>query len=90
MCLLWNHIMIKKYPIGTKIRYIGEGNIRGWWERGWTGTIVGIVGGSPLIFLPQSTFESEYSTAICKATVQTSWSNIELARPQQLMFDFMY
>ena len=80
----------KKYPIGTKIRYIGDSN-GNWWRDGWTGTIVGIMNDFPLIYLPKSTFVSSYSTMECCVTVQTSWDAIErvVQKNQQLLFSFM-
>ena len=80
----------KKYPIGTKIRYTGKSN-GNWWRDGWEGTIVGIVNNFPLIYLPKSTFSSDYSTIECRATVQTSWGAIErVIQPnQQMLFSFM-
>ena len=82
--------MDKTYPIGTKIRYIGKSN-GNWWRDGWTGIIVGMVNEYPLIYLPESTFVSSYSTTKCRVTVQTNWDAIEhVIQPnQQLLFAFM-
>lgn len=80
----------KKYPIGTKIRYIGKSN-GNWWRKGWTGTLVGTVNNFPLIYLPKSTFTSDFSTIECRVTVQTNWDIIEplIVKNQQLLFAFM-
>ncbi len=79
-----------KYPIGTKIRYRG-GNNGSCWKHGWEGVIVGMERGFPLIYLPQSTFESQYSTVECRVTVQTNWNHLEILpqKNQQLLFSFM-
>lgn len=84
----------KKYPIGTKIKYTSMPSIyyEGEVFTGLTGTIVGIVRGYPLIYLPKALSVSEYSTKERPATIQTSWNRIEklAQKNEQLLFDFAY
>ena len=83
---------VKKYPIGTKIRYIG---LCAYSSRedftGMTGTIVGIVTGFPLVYLPKAVHISEHSTIERPATIQTGWNRIErlTQKGEQLLFSFM-
>ena len=80
--------MDKKYPVGTPIRYIGGNN-----DCGKVGKIVGHnKWNDPLIFLPESSHISCFSTLKTPASWQTSWGNIEILvqKNQQLLFDFAY
>lgn len=78
----------KKYPIGTKIKFIGVSYLN---DGGKVGSIVGYCGGFPLIFLPESTHISDFSTQLIPATWQTGWEDIEVLsqKNQQLLFAFM-
>lgn len=82
-----------KYPIGTKIKFIGQCrrfNIMNG-DIGKTGEIVGIENSYPLIYLPDSKVVSCFSTTDIPVTIQCTWLNIEpaVAIGQQLEFDFM-
>lgn len=77
----------KKYPTGTKIRFIGS-----YFDcAGKVGRVVGIVNKSPLIYLPESECVSCFSTGRVPATVQCNWYDIELLveKGEQLLFSFM-
>jgi hypothetical protein len=78
----------KKYPIGTKIRFLSGCCEKG---RGKEGEIVKIAKGYPVILIPECTCLSEFSTRKCPASVQTGWWNIEkiVQKNQQLLFSFM-
>lgn len=82
--------MDKKYSIGTAVRYIGI-EVPNWWEKGWIGKIVGMAQGTPLVYLPKSTFSSSWSTPGCPVTYHMLWEDIErVAQPgEQLLFSFM-
>lgn len=85
--------MAKKYPVGTRIKYIGRDSFNKMdWRTGWTGTIVGLCpDGFPLIYLPKSTHISCYKVPGKQVTVQAGWESIEPI-PQineQLEFSFM-
>jgi len=76
-----------EHPIGTQIRYVTcyedcEGKI---------GKIVGVVRDAPLVYLPESTCVSRYSTIEKPATVQCCWWDIErvATKNKQLLFSFM-
>jgi len=81
----------KKYPIGTKIRFISKGSYDDFFDK--TGTIVNIVHGYPVIYLPKSKFSKQscFSTRDKPATVQCGWEDIKLlvGKNQQLLFNFM-
>ena len=82
--------MYKKYPVGTKIRYInGENSWHDFYEK--KGTIVNIIRGYPLIYLPDSVEHSCFSTIDTPATIQCRWYEIEplIIKNQQLLFSFM-
>ncbi len=85
----------KKYPIGTKIRFIGDSKRKPnefmYEDDGLTGKIVGIEQGYPLIFLPESEYISVFSTKKRPATVQCDWYQIEplVVKGEQLLFSFM-
>ena len=82
----------KKYPIGTKIKYVGS---KGWDSTGDIGKIGWIVGyhhnSDPLIFLPESENISECHTRLRPVSWWTSWVNIEILpqKNEQLLFAFM-
>jgi len=83
----------KKYPVGTKIRYI-IGTKDSWHDfYGKTGIIVDIIDKCPLIYLPDSVYKdgSCFSTVDRPATIQCGWDDIELLvmKNEQLMFGFM-
>ena len=81
----------KKYPVGTRIRYIGR-NDGDYWRKGWVGEIVGLCPqGFPLIHLPDSPHISSYKVPGKRVTVQTSWESIEPIAQlnEQLEFSFM-
>jgi len=86
----------EKYPIGTKIKYIGTRLSRKWGcdttgDIGKTGKIVGFYNNFPLIFLSESTHTSEFSTQLVHATWETGWDSLEILpqKNQQLLFAFM-
>lgn len=83
----------KKYPIGTKIRYIGtySSYFQGELLTGMIGMVVGTKKDFPLVYLPKAKFQSIYSTKERLVTVQTSWDRIEklAQKNQQLLFAFM-
>lgn len=87
----------EKYPIGTKIRFTGSKIIcvssdsPSYKDIGKIGKIVGYCSDNyPIIFLPESTHISDYSTQSMPATWQTGWHCIEILpqKNQQLLFDF--
>lgn len=86
-----------KYPIGTKIKFIGLQSMCGYKgpvvrDIGKIGKIVGYDKyGYPLIFLPESMHVSRFSTPQIHVTWQTTWDSIEVLSPknQQLLFSFM-
>jgi len=84
----------EKYPIGTKIKYIGRCSSGAkWGDCGKTGKIVGYDDvNDPIIFLPESKHISCYSTEKIPASWQTSWSSIKILpqKNQQMLFDFAY
>ena len=81
----------KKYPIGTKIKYVEadptRASIR---DIGKVGKIVGYHNCDyPVIFLPESKHTSCYSSPIAPASWATGWESIEiLSQEGQLTFDF--
>lgn len=83
----------KKYPVGTKIKYIGIHRILFEGEKftGMIGKVVGIEEGYPLIYLPKATAVSQYSTKKRPATIQTAWCRIEklVQKNEQLLFSFV-
>ena len=82
----------KKYPIGTKIRFIHKSL-----DTGLKGTIVGLsLGGKPDIFLPMADkhIKDNYYPTLddgTKFTWHCSWNEIERIsiKGQQLLFSFM-
>ena len=85
--------MDKKYPIGTKIRFINKTI-----DTNKTGTIVGLRPGSgrPVVFLPTAEkhiIENRYPTLSggTKFTWKCGWDEIELLvqKNEQLLFSFM-
>jgi len=84
----------KKYPIGTMVKYLGEvdPNDAAQKDIGKAGKIVGWHNGNyPVIFLPNSTHISRYSTMKVAASWGCSWYALEilLQKNQQLLFAFM-
>lgn len=89
----------RKYPIGTKIKYIGSSFVRkhgrigdiGIEDIGKRGKIVGYVRDFPLIFLPQSNHVSCFSTHQVPASWETGWDSLEIVpqKNKQLLFAFM-
>lgn len=78
--------MTKKYPIGTKIRFLWKVD-----DTGKFGTIVGFHrGGDPVIFLPTSENVRQGYFNGSKFTWKCKWHEIEPIGQQQLLFDFMY
>ena len=83
---------VKKYPIGTKIRFIHPRI-----DTGLTGTIVGFTfNGRPDIFLPMADkhIKNNYHPTLddgTKFTWHCSWNEIEpiSVKGQQLLFSFM-
>lgn len=80
--------MAKKYPVGTKIRWVGGCN---WDFSNKIGRIVGFENGLPLIFFSVSKWTSIYSTEKVPVTIQCNWDEIEkvVTKGQQLLFSFM-
>jgi hypothetical protein len=78
--------MSNRLPIGTKIKFISKyGDCYG-----KVGTIVRIVSGYPVVYLPESTWFSCFSTKTCPATVQCEWDDIKpINTNKQMLFDFM-
>ena len=80
----WNYIMIKKYPIGTKIRFLYDNYDKGKW-----GTIVGISKGHPLVVISEASGgTAKYGGIECNW--KCLWEHIEPIGHRQLLFDFMY
>ncbi len=81
-----------KYPIGTKIRFIGPYFWADYDDIGKLGTIVNFHHDFPIIFLPKSTHVSSFSTSKIPASWETGWDCLEilLRKNQQLLFSFMY
>lgn len=89
----------EKYPVGTKIKYIGSRFIKkygrigdaGVDDIGKKGRIVGYERDFPVIFLPQSNHVSCFSTHQVPASWETGWDSLEilLQKNQQLEFSFM-
>jgi len=82
----------KKYPIGTKIRFIGKNQ----WDDffGKYGSVVDIINNYPVVYLPKSKYakDSCFSTTERPATIQCAWIDIEhsLQKGEQLLFGFMH
>jgi len=80
----------KKYPIGTKIRFLHH------FDFGKIGTIVGLrSNGKPIIFLPTAdkhSIDNYYPTLSdgTKFTWKCSWHEIEPLKNVQLLFSFMH
>ena len=83
----------KKYPIGTRIKYIEpDPTSQAAKDVGKVGRIVGYHGMDwPLIFLPESEHISCLSTLLVPATWAMGWGSIEILsqKNQQLLFSFM-
>ena len=82
-----------KYPVGTRIKYIGCISQLPECDKdvGKTGKIVGYDSrGRPLIFLPESTYISIHSTKLMPVSWQCGWGSIKVLseKNQQLLFDF--
>ncbi len=83
--------MNKKYPIGTKIRFMHKTL-----DTGKIGTIVAFHGDSPTVYLPTSCkhIENNYYPTYdgVKITWHCGWNDIELLfqKNEQLLFEFMY
>ena len=80
--------MNKKGKVGDIIKFINTCCEKG---QGKEGKIVGLTEnlGLPIILVPECTCTSSYSTFECPASVQCSWSCIEiLSQKGQLTFDF--
>ena len=85
--------MVKKYPIGTKIRYCPSPTacLSAQEDRNMVGEIVSI-DTSVGIYLPESVHQKDSYYHGKLLTWFTSWDSIKLALPQkgeQLEFDFM-
>jgi len=74
----------KKYPIGTKIRFIYDN-----FDKGKIGTIVGIRDEYPLVFLPTGSGSLVRYKGI-DYSWKCLWSHIEYVGQRQLLFEFMY
>jgi len=81
----------EKYPVGTKVKYIGYSGCDETGDVGKIGTIVNFYNETPLIFLPNSNHVSIYSTSDIPASWLTLWTSLEILpiKGQQLMFEFM-
>ena len=86
----------KKYPIGTKIRWIFDIRLANSLAKKDIGKVGKIVGYSkrdaPRIFLPESTHLSTDSTQAIPVSWWSSWENLEILLPkkgEQLLFSFM-
>ncbi len=87
----WIYIMVKKYPIGTKIIYkpldVRFTSAKALEDIGEQGTVVGEASmGNVMIFLPGSTKKKNRQGY----TWNTRWENIKPIGQQQLLFNFMY
>jgi len=81
----------EKYPIGTKIKYVGCGGNGE--DVSKVGKIVGYnLYNDPIIYLPTSNHISYYSTKTVPASWECIWNSIEILpqKNQQLLFDFAY
>ena len=80
--------MTKKYPIGTKIKFLSDGS-----DKDKTGEIVAIQHDMPIIFLPKGDNNVRLNNVrlIDGLTVTwlCGWDEIKPIRQGQLMFDFM-
>ena len=87
-----SNMVTKKYPIGTRIKFIHPRL-----DTGLTGKIVGLsVGGGPDIYLPMAEKHVKYDrhptlSDGTKFTWHCNWEEIELIsiKGQQLLFSFM-
>ena len=83
----------KKYPIGTRIKYIEpDPTYRARKDVGKVGSIVGYHNWDyPIIFLSESTHASCYHTPSKPASWACGWDAIEILpqKNQQLLFSFM-
>lgn len=81
----------EKYPVGTKIKYIGSSVWDDTGDKGKIGTIVNFHHEFPIIFLPESNHVSSFSTPEIPASWETGWDSIEVLpkKNQQLLFAFM-
>ena len=83
----------KKYPIGTRIKYIEpDPTSQAAKDIGKIGRIVGYHDGDwPVIFLPESEHISRLSTSLVPASWAMGWESIEILskKNQQLLFAFM-
>ena len=80
--------MSERGKIGDDIRFIFACCEKGARKKG---KIVALEGGWPVIFVPECTCVSTFSSPKCPASVQCGWGNIEviLRKNQQLLFSFM-
>ena len=83
--------MDKKWPIGTKIRFIHRTL-----DTGKIGKIVAYHGGNPTVYLPTAEKHIKYNRCSIykgvKITWHCGWDDIEIlaVKNQQLLFDFAY
>lgn len=86
---------VKKYPVGTKVKYIIKSAyacIAAKKDIGKIGKVVGYTcNNDPIIFLPESEHISRHNTQLVPATWQCSWKSIEILpqKGEQLLFGFM-
>lgn len=84
----------KKYPIGTKVKYVGcsTQNSEIAKDVGKVGKVVGYHWHNPIIFLSESKHMSCYSTEQTPASWETGWCALKILpqKNQQLLFDFAY
>lgn len=81
----------KKYPIGTKVKYVGNSVWDETDDKGKIGTIVNFHCEFPIIFLPESLHVSSFSTPDIPASWETGWDCLEILpqKNEQLLFSFM-
>lgn len=90
-----NTELAKKYPIGTKIKWVLDAclaNNIAKKDIGKLGVIVGYnKGDCPLIFLPKSEHLSSNSTQAVPISWWATWNTIEILpqKNEQLLFSFM-
>ena len=90
-----NSDLKKKYPVGTRIRYIKDSpyaNRQAKEDIGKVGKIVGFTRYNyPIILLSGSTHVSQFSTKQRPASWSAGWCSIEVLsqKNQQLLFSFM-
>lgn len=80
--------MNNKGMIGNRVRFRYACCSKG---QGKEGKIVCLKHGFPVIFIPECTCVSGFSTLTCPASVQCNWECIEILaqKNQQLLFAFM-